>query len=87
MKGKYIPAIITLVAGLVASIVCLVKGVGIIKSLITLLLVLIIFYIAGRIVKAILVKTLQEPFEIFEDEDEDTIDTIDTDQTQESDEV
>ncbi len=64
MEGKYIPAIITLVAGLVTSILCLIKGVGIIRSLITLLLVLIIFYIVGRIVRLILVNTLQEPFEI-----------------------
>ncbi len=70
MKGKYIPAIITLVAGLVTSIICLVKGVEIIRSLITLLLVLIIFYIVGRIAKFIIVKTLEERIEIPQVTDE-----------------
>ncbi len=70
MKGRYIPASITLVAGLVTSIVCLVKGIGIIRSLITLLLVLIIFYIVGRIAKFIIVRTLEEPIEIPQVTDE-----------------
>lgn len=70
MKGRYIPAIITLVAGLVTSIVCLVRGIGIMRSLITLLLVLIIFYIVGKIAKFIIVKALEEPIEIPQVTDE-----------------
>ena len=63
MEGKYIPAIITLLSGLVTCIICLVKGIEIIRSLVILLIVLIVFYIVGRIVKYLIVKTLQVPFE------------------------
>lgn len=75
MEGRYIPAIITLIAGLVTSVVCLVKGIGTIRSLVVLLIVLIIFYLVGRIVKFVIVKTLQEPFDIPEVEDEEVIET------------
>ncbi len=70
MKERYIPAIIMLVAGLVTSIVCLVKGIGIIRSLIIILVVLIIFYLVGRIAKFVITKTLQEQFVILEENEE-----------------
>ncbi len=81
MEGKYIPALITLVAGLVSLTICLIKGVRIIRSLVILLIVLIIFYIVGRLVKFVLVKTLEEKFEDDmepEDDDEDNADTEET---------
>ncbi len=70
MEDRYIPAIIMLVAGLVTSIMCLVKGIGIIRSLIIILVVLIIFYLVGRIVKFVITKTLQEQFVILEEKEE-----------------
>lgn len=60
MQGRYIPAIIMLLAGLVSSIICLIKKVAIIRSLITILVVLIIFLILGLIARKIIILTLNE---------------------------
>jgi hypothetical protein len=54
MKTKPIPAIIMLTAGLVTCIVGIIRPVGFFEFIRTLLIVLIIFYIAGCIVKVVL---------------------------------
>ncbi len=75
MQGRYIPAIITLVAGLVASIICLVRGIGIIRSLTIVLITLIIFMILGIIARKIILLTLTEKPEKDEPGDAETEDT------------
>lgn len=71
MQGRYIPAIITLIAGLITSIICVIKDMTIIKSLSVLLVVLIIFYVIGLIAKTIVIKTLNKvATEPQEDSDE-----------------
>lgn len=71
MQGRYIPAIITLIAGLITSIICVIKDMTIIKSLSVLLVVLIIFYVIGLIAKTIVIKTLNKvSTEPQEDSDE-----------------
>ncbi len=56
MKEKYIPALIMLIAGAVTSILDIINKVELLSSLKRLLFVLILFYIIGLIVKAILKK-------------------------------
>ena len=68
MQGRYIPAIIMLVAGLIASIICLVKKMAIIKSLSTILAVLIIFLILGLIARKLIVMTLSEKREVVDED-------------------
>lgn len=58
MHGRFIPALSMLVAGLVASVICLLKKMDVIESLAIILLVLILFYVIGNIGKTIVRKTL-----------------------------
>ena len=57
MKNKNIPAIITLCAGAIASITCIVNRYDLVSTLGIVLCVLIVFYIVGLIVGKIIVKT------------------------------
>lgn len=54
MKDRYIPPFITLLAGAVTSIINIVNKVELVTGLKRLLLVIILFYILGQIVKAVL---------------------------------
>lgn len=54
MKRKSIPAIITLTAGLIASIAGILARMGTTKFMTMLLVVLVSFYILGNIVKFVL---------------------------------
>lgn len=58
MREKYIPALITLIAGAVVSILDIYHKVELVTSLKRLLLVLIVFYIIGLTAKAIIVKAM-----------------------------
>lgn len=60
MQSKYIPAVVTLVAGLITSVICLLQKKDQLESLMTLLAVLLIFYIIGIIAKVLIVRTLKE---------------------------
>ena len=51
MKTEIIPKVITLLAGAIVSIVCIINGVDVTRSLEFLLATLIIFYIVGCLVK------------------------------------
>lgn len=55
MRVRYIPAVITLIAGTITSIISIIWQYHIIDSLILLLAVLIIFYIIGNIARNIIV--------------------------------
>lgn len=59
MKLRYIPSFITLLAGAMTSLVCIIKGYDVLYSLELLLIALVIFIIIGYIVQAI-VKTQME---------------------------
>ncbi|MBE5959910.1 MAG: hypothetical protein E7256_00750 [Lachnospiraceae bacterium] len=56
MKNKNIPAFITLLAGTIASILCIVNSYSLLEMLKIVLIVLIIFYIVGLIAGRIMDK-------------------------------
>lgn len=72
MRERYIPAIVMLIAGAITSILNIVNKVDPIPGLERLLVILILFYIVGLIIKAIIVKYIinaPKKGEISEDED------------------
>lgn len=58
MKTDFIPKFITLLAGAVISIVCIVKDIDVTRSLEILLATLILFYIIGCIVRRLIERVL-----------------------------
>ncbi len=76
MRERYIPAIVMLLAGAITSIINIVNKVKVNDGLLRLLLVLVIFYFVGLIIKAIIVRTVinapKKGDEILEEEAEDT---------------
>ena len=56
MKDKPIVIIITLLAGLVACICCIIKSAGLLATLLSVLISMIIFLIIGQIVNSIIAK-------------------------------
>lgn len=76
MREKLIPVITMLTAGAITSIICIVQRRDALKSLIILLCVLIIFYIIGRIAKALIYKIIfsQKPEKIESETPEDITD-------------
>lgn len=65
MRTRYIPAGIMLIAGAVTCIISIMQRQDIVKSLITLLIVLLLFYVIGLIAKYFVEKILKE----FKDKD------------------
>ena len=59
MKTRFIPAIVTLIAAAVVSIANIIKQTELKSGLITLLIVIMIFYILGVIAKVIVEKTIK----------------------------
>lgn len=53
-KTKFIPPIMMLTAGLITSILCLVKGYELVKSMFILFIVMLLFAILGTIIKSIM---------------------------------
>lgn len=81
-EHRYIPAVISLLAGLVISIVAIVNRIETLKSLILILSFLLGFYILGCIFRAVINKFETKPEEIeLEDEnvEEDDIESDDSD--------
>lgn len=58
MRERYIPALVMLLAGAITSVLNIVNKVNALVSLKRLLIVLVIFYFVGIIIKAIIVKTV-----------------------------
>ena len=56
MEGKNIPPIITLSAAMISCVICIVRGATLYTTLKIVLLVMVVFYIIGRIAQKILVK-------------------------------
>ena len=59
MRLRYIPAFITLIAGTITCIISIVRHADTLKSLKTLLLVLILFYVIGLIAQKIIMHVLE----------------------------
>ncbi len=75
MKRKSIPAIITLTAGLIASIAGILARMGTTKFMTMLLVVLVSFYILGNIVKFVLDLEFKEKPKEEAEESEETAQT------------
>lgn len=56
MEGKNIPPFITLTAALIACMICIIRGATLFTTLKIVLIVMIVFYIIGRMVQKVLVK-------------------------------
>lgn len=65
MKNKNIPAIITLCAGVIASITCIVNRYNLVSTLGIVLCVLIVFYVIGLIVGKIIIKTNKAANDVY----------------------
>lgn len=59
MRDRYIPALITLIAGAITCIFDIFRKADLLPSLIRLLVVIIIFYFLGLIARAIIRKVLE----------------------------
>ena len=59
MRLRYLPAFITLTAGTITCIISIVRHADTLKSLKTLLLVLILFYIIGLTARNIITRVLE----------------------------
>lgn len=59
MKNRYIPAFIMLAAGLVCCVLCVVQRWPVLNSLITLVIVLLLFISLGRLRRRLLEKCRQ----------------------------
>ena len=89
MKNRYIPAFIMLAAGLVCCVLCVVQRWPVLNSLITLVIVLLLFYIIGQIAAQIVGKEqarlLKEQQEAEEREKEEAEKQVDqTEQTEQA---
>lgn len=60
MKNKNIPAIITLSAGAIASIACIVNKYPLLDTLLTVFIILVIFYVIGLIASKCITKINKE---------------------------
>ena len=58
MRERYIPALVMLLAGVITSVLNIVNEVVVEDGLKRLLLVLVIFYFVGLVIKAIIVRTV-----------------------------
>lgn len=74
MKTKYIPALVTLVAGAITAILNILRGADNMYALKSLLFTLVIFFIIGQVAKGVLNVVLVKPIETEElqDEEEET---------------
>lgn len=71
-KIKYIPAILSLTAGLIASIIAITSGYDTLHIMIIILVALLVFYVAGVIVRLL----FEKKFVIREEEESDGGDGI-----------
>jgi hypothetical protein len=76
MRERYIPPLVMLLAGAITSVLNIVNKVKVEDGLKRLLLVLVIFYFVGLIIKAIIVRTvINAPKKGDEIQDEEAIGT------------
>ena len=80
MKNRYIPAFIMLAAGLVCCVLCVVQRWPVLNSLITLVIVLLLFYIIGQIAAQIVGKVQAEHLAMIEEAEKQVDQTEQTEQ-------
>ncbi len=87
MRERYIAPAIMLIAGAITSILNIVQGIEFLKGLERLLIVLVVFYILGKIAAAVIKKVTsmekkpddtEETVQAEEEEEQITEDTADT---------
>lgn len=84
MRERYIPAFIMLLAATITSIINIANNVSLFTAMKRLLLVIVIFYVIGLIVKTVIVKAFTpEPKEEVSEEAEDIQDMDETQETAE----
>ena len=71
-RTRFIPPIMMLSAGAVASIMCLIEGYELLKSMIILFVTLLVFAILGTIVKAVVdsFRTVMDYSQFFDEDGE-----------------
>ncbi len=93
MKTKYIPALVMLTAGLIDCLYTMFSGLGLLDFTKRLLIVLIVFYIIGVVIKIIIDMNFKnmddtdkntEPEETTVDEQPDNVENINTDEETEA---
>lgn len=70
MKDRPFVGFVTLVAGLIACICCIVRGVGLFATLVTVLITLFVFMIVGMIANKLLKSVHDEVIQYEKDEQE-----------------
>ncbi len=85
MRTRYIPAGVMLIAGVVTCIISIIKEQDIIRSLSTLLIVLVLFYVIGLITKFFVEKILRDFKESKVVEGDKQADTEEKEESQEED--
>lgn len=68
MRDRFIPALITLIAGAITCIFDIYRKADLLSSLKRLLLVIVIFYVIGLISRAIIRKTLEHKPDVPDEE-------------------
>lgn len=86
MNTKIIPAVVSLLAGLVSLVVTYIRKAEMNEILTTLLVVLLSFYVLGWIVKAVIDKYTIDDKETEEAEDSE-LENIETEQTEQTEQV
>lgn len=84
MRDRFLPALITLIAGAVICIIDIYRKASLLSSLKRLLLVLIIFYIIGLIAKAVIKKALEYRPDVSDDEVDTEAEDSDSDDKEEN---
>jgi len=79
MNTKKIPAVVSLMAGLIALIITYIRRADTIEILTTLLIVLLSFYVLGSIVKVVIDKSIVEEEPEEDEESEEELENIETD--------
>lgn len=85
MKTEFIPKVITLLAGAVISIVCIITDVEVTRSLEFLLATLILFYIIGCLVRRLIERVLISNSVLKKEIDKESEENIDAKQKEQSD--
>ncbi len=85
MKTDFIPKFITLLAGAVISIVCIVKDVEVTRALEILLATLILFYIIGCLVRRLIERVLISNSVLRKEIDKQTDEDIEAEDKEDSD--
>lgn len=85
MKTDFIPKVITLLAGAVISIVCVITDIEVTRALEILLATLLVFYIIGCLVRRLIEKVIISNSVLRNEIDKETEEDIDAGQKQQTD--